>query len=115
MNSREIVKEIISGGKPEYIPSGFWHHFGPDKAHGASAIKAHLDYLKETRVDILKIMNEDLYQLDTPIQKASDWAKIKPMKLSSKFFRDEIDIVRGVLDGIDRARIRTAIKALGNK
>ena len=100
MNKKERVRAAISGKDVDYIPCGFWFHFPEDQFFGDKAVKAHLDFYRKTDVDILKIMNEGLYELDIKIEKASDWLKIRPMSLKSSFYQNELDVVKNVLDRI---------------
>ncbi len=100
MNTKASIKSLIHGQKTEYLPSGFWHHFASHQWSGDAAVEAHCDFLADTGVDILKIMNENLYQLDEPVQKASDWNSIRPQKLSSAFFQKELDVVKRILEKI---------------
>ena len=100
MTKKERVRAAISGNDVDYIPSGFWFHFPEEQFFGKEAVKAHLDFYRKTDVDILKIMNEKFYELDTKIEKASDWRKIRPMSIQSSFYQDELDIIKYVLDQI---------------
>jgi uroporphyrinogen decarboxylase len=112
MHKKERVRAAISGREVDYIPAGFWFHFPKDQFFGDEAVKAHLDFYQKTDVDVLKIMNENRYELDVDIQKASDWLKIKPMPLASSFYQDELDIVKKILDRIGD-RVYTLITVHG--
>ncbi len=100
MNKKDRVHAAILGKDVDYVPAGFWFHFPENQFFGDKAVDAHLDFYNKTDVDILKIMNENLYKLDIKIEKASDWLKIKPIPLKSSFYQDELDIVKKVLDQI---------------
>ena len=100
MNKKERVRAAISGQDVDYVPAGFWFHFPEDQFFGDEAVKAHLNFYQHTDVDILKIMNENLYELDIKVEKASDWLKVKPMSLKSPFYQNELDIVKKILDQI---------------
>ncbi|PIE36139.1 hypothetical protein CSA56_01270 [candidate division KSB3 bacterium] len=100
MQKKERVRAAISGNEVDYVPSGFWFHFPKVQFFGDEAVKAHLDFYRQTDVDILKIMNEHLYELEINIEKASDWLKVKPMSVRSPFYQSELDIVKRILDRI---------------
>ena len=60
MTKRERVIRAVRGEETDGIPSCFSMHFSPEYANGESAVDAHIQFLKQTDTDILKIMNENL-------------------------------------------------------
>ncbi|PID56724.1 hypothetical protein CSB45_09760 [candidate division KSB3 bacterium] len=100
MDKKERVRAAIWGKDVDYVPAGFWFHFPEDQFFGTEAVKAHLEFYQQSDVDLLKIMNEHLYELDVKIEKASDWLKVRPMSLQSPFYQNELDIVKRILDRI---------------
>lgn len=72
MTKRERIRNVLEGKPVDRTPVGFWLHFPEEMHHGEKAIEAHLDFMKATDTDILKIMNENiLYDGNT---KLSGWA-----------------------------------------
>lgn len=100
MNKKTRVHAAISGSDVDYVPAGFWFHFPEEQFFGENAVKAHLDFARATDVDILKVMNESLYEVDIPIEKASDWLSVTPMGLDAPFYQRELELVQKVLDQI---------------
>lgn len=100
MTSRENTIAAVRGEKVEYIPSGFWLHFPETCFHGEAAVKAHLDFFRETGTDIMKIMNENVVPCSVPIQKPEDWAKIPSFDKNAPFIQDQLEITKKILDKV---------------
>lgn len=98
MNKITRVRAVLSGEKPDRVPASFWFHFPKEKAHGKAAVKAHLEYYRQSGCDFLKIMNEHPYRVETEIRNPSDWRKIKPAPLSSDFFQEQLDEIKMLTD-----------------
>lgn len=100
MTSRENTIAAVRGEKVEYIPSGFWLHFPETCFHGEAAVKAHLDFFRETGTDIMKIMNENVVPCSVPIQKPEDWAKVPSFDKNAPFIQDQLEITKKILDKV---------------
>jgi uroporphyrinogen decarboxylase len=108
MNKIERVLAALRGQQPDRVPASFWYHFPPKgEVRGDSAVKAHLNFFRESRVDFLKIMNEHPYQVTTPIKNPSDWRKIKPAPLESDFFQAQLDEIKMITDQLGDACLTT--------
>lgn len=102
MTKKERVIAAIQGKEVDKIPSGFSLHFPTEVAFGEAAVKAHLDFFRESDTDILKIMNENLVPYMGEIQKGSDYSMVKEMSLEDPFMKDQIALVKSVLAGCDK-------------
>lgn len=60
MNQRERVLAAIKGQPVDHVPSLFSLHFPKEVSAGEAAVEAHISFYKETGVDVIKIMNENL-------------------------------------------------------
>lgn len=98
VTKRENVIAAVQGEKTAYVPSGFWLHFPKDQAYGDAAVKAHVDFFRESETDIMKIMNENVVPHDIPITRASDWKHLKRFTSHAKFIVDEIDLMKRIMD-----------------
>ncbi|MDD3193574.1 MAG: uroporphyrinogen decarboxylase family protein [Oscillospiraceae bacterium] len=98
MTKKERVIAAIQGGPVDHIPSGFWLHFPETCFYGDSAVKAHLDFFRETGTDIQKIMNENLVPCDIPIKKAADWKNLKPFSRHSPFIVNQVELIKRILE-----------------
>ncbi len=110
MTSKERVKKMINGEKPDRTPVGFWYHFPPEFEHGAPCVQKHIEFFRQSHTDVLKVMNENWLEADGNIVTADDWKRVKPIHKNSPLFQDQIDIVKGVADALgDEACIITSI------
>lgn len=77
LNKREAVLNLLtSTGKQDYIPSGFFVHFGEGYQWGDAAVARHLEYFKAIDMDFIKIQYEALFPAIDTIKKPEDWANM---------------------------------------
>ena len=98
MNKVKTFKAALAGGPVDYVPSGFWLHFHEDDWFGDAAVRAHLDFYREVDPDVLKVMNEYRYQMDTPISRPEDWATWRPLKTKGGYYQGQLDIIKALAD-----------------
>jgi uroporphyrinogen decarboxylase len=98
VNKYERVRAALKGVDVDHVPSGFWLHFPREMADGQAAVDAHLDFYRQTDVDILKVMNEHLYRMESPVRTPSDWATWKPIDVRRSYMSRQVDIVKAVTD-----------------
>jgi uroporphyrinogen decarboxylase len=97
MNRIERMRSVIEGKTADRPPVGMWFHL--DQNLGVEqAIDIYFNYVKEVGLDLFKIMYDNPYTLNTPVQKASDWFHIKPEGTYNKYYQKQRDILRGLLD-----------------
>jgi uroporphyrinogen decarboxylase len=101
MNKRDRVFAAIDGAPVDYVPVSFSLHFPEEIAKGEASIKAHMDFYKQTDVDIMKIMNEYLVPDVGEIKIPSDWNKIPTFNRNSDFIQKEVELVKRILDKCD--------------
>ncbi|MGN0372191.1 MAG: uroporphyrinogen decarboxylase family protein [Enterocloster sp.] len=99
MNERERVYNILEGKTVDRAPTGFWLHFPESMHHGDAAIKAHLEFMRQTGTDILKVMNENLlYDGESKICSTADISKFRGYSRKDKIFIDQMDIIKRISD-----------------
>lgn len=98
MNKHERVTAALRGEDVDHVPAAFWFHFPPHQASGQAAVDAHLDFYRETDVDVLKVMNEHTYRSDVKVSTPADWASWTPLSSGSAHFRKQIDLVKAIAD-----------------
>lgn len=99
MTKRERVFNLLEGKSIDRTPVGFWLHFPEAMHHGDSAITAHLDFMKHTDTDILKIMNENiLYDGESQIRCLGDIKKFCGFSRKDRLFQDQMDIIKRIAD-----------------
>ncbi len=101
MNSKERVIAAIEGQEVDQLPTGFWYHFDPKSFDSVEeTVQNHLRFHEETQVDILKVMNENLFPFTQEIKHAKDWLKIKPIGKHPQFITKQTEITKRVVDGL---------------
>ena len=101
MNSRERVIAAIEGQELDQLPTGFWYHFDPKSFDSIEeTVQNHLRFHEETQVDILKVMNENLFPFTQEIKRAKDWLKVKPIGKHPQFITKQTEITKQVVDGL---------------
>ena len=109
MDKRDRVKAAIRKEPVDRVPASFSLHFPRDKAFGDAAVKAHLDFYRDTDVDILKIMNENLVPLIGEFSSASDWKKVPAYNRRSRFITEQLDLVKRLRDAEPDAYVLTTV------
>jgi uroporphyrinogen decarboxylase len=100
MNKLERVRAALSGAEVDRVPASFWFHFPKPQAHGAASVQAHLDYYRAAGIDFLKVMNEHPYEANVAIQSPADWRHVRPAPLNSRFYQDQLDEVKRIVDAL---------------
>ena len=80
------------------LSGAFWCHFPRALQYGKGAILAHLLWRRLTGGDFIKVMNDYPYAEPVAITQASDLRKIRPAPIDAPFYRDQLQIVRGIVD-----------------
>ncbi|MEG0270566.1 MAG: uroporphyrinogen decarboxylase family protein [Clostridia bacterium] len=100
MNKQQRVLAAIKHQEVDHVPACFSLHFPKEIASGEAAVKAHLDFFRETDCDILKIMNENLVPTIDEMKCAEDWRKIPSYNRHSPFMVKQLDMIKRILDGV---------------
>ena len=98
MTNKERVIAAIKGEKVDRVPASFSLHFPKEIAKGESGVKAHLDFYRETGVDIMKIMNENLVPVFEKYEGHSSWSHFPSYSRHDKFIVDQIDFCKRIMD-----------------
>lgn len=98
MNKKERVQAAINKQPVDHVPACFSLHFPREIAFGDAAVKAHLDFYRQTDCDILKIMNENLVPAIGEMNSPADWAKVPAYNRHSPFMQQQLDMIKRILD-----------------
>lgn len=110
---KTLVKDALAGRLHASIPTGFWFHFPPEKAHGNEAIRAQAEFFRETGVDLVKVMNENLHPCTKKVETVADWRHFRPLEMKSPEVRDQLEIISRTVDALgDDAIVLTTIHGL---
>ena len=101
MTKKERLDAVLAGKTPDRIPFSFYYHFQGDPEKEKDYVKSHLDFYRESDVDFLKIMcDELLYPFYEPIDCASDWGKLTPLPRDDRFFTESVRRCREITDSV---------------
>lgn len=93
INKREVIFNLINGGRNgDYVPCGFFVHFGDGYRTGDAAVKRHLDYFQAIDMDFVKIQYEAEFPRLPKIQKPADWAQMPYYALD--FYARQLYVVK---------------------
>ncbi len=98
MNKKERVKAAIAKQPVDHVPASFSLHFPKEIASGEAAVKAHLDFYRQTGCDIMKIMNENLVPLIGDMNSPEDWNKVPAYNRHSPFMQKQLDMIKRIKD-----------------
>jgi uroporphyrinogen decarboxylase len=81
-SKRDRMMQWLAGKTdPNYTPAAFFLHFGPEYRNGSPAARRHLEFFRQTGMDVVKIQFEQTYQPQPFLQTPADWSKLKLQKL----------------------------------
>ena len=95
MTKKERVQAVMRGEVPDRIPAGFWYHYGPQYSV-QEMIDAHLTLLRETDMDIVKIMQDYMYPISGKITCADDWYQVRMKGTDSEEFDKMVQVIKGI-------------------
>ncbi|MBR0465115.1 MAG: hypothetical protein IJJ23_12180 [Clostridia bacterium] len=100
MNKRQRVLSTIEKKPVDHVPVGFWYHFMDEKALGEPCVQAHVDYVRDCDLDMLKIMCDGYFPYPVPedIKTASDWWKLEPIGKNHPFIRQQVQRASRLVD-----------------
>lgn len=101
MDKRTRVLNAMDGKPVDRVPVGFWHHFTGEQAEGTAAVKAHLDFYKNSHIDMLKIMSDGIsFAFPGPMKKASDWSCVRPNGVHSNFVEGSVERAKRIKEEV---------------
>ncbi len=102
MDKRTRVFNAMDKKPVDHVPVGFWYHFDGAEAKGEPCVKAHLDYVKDCDLDILKIMCDSYFPYPIPddIKTADDWKKLVPLSKDHPFIAEQVERARRLVDEV---------------
>lgn len=98
MTKKERVLRAIEGLPLDETPSSFSLHFPVERNSGQAAVEEHLNFFRDTDMDILKIMNENLVPDFGSIRCAADWKQIPTLSMQDAFMREQMEITHRILE-----------------
>ena len=91
--SKKEIMDLFVAGKldPSYVPAAFFVHFGVGKAVGEAAVKAQLEYLVATDMDILKVQFEQVVPRLRNLDTDEGWENFQGIPVD--FYRPTLDVI----------------------
>lgn len=116
MDRRERLRAAVSGGRPDRVPVSAWGHFFAEEADPQRFARAMLDFRERYDWDFVKIHSRASYHVEGwgftyspsndpakghrctghPIRAAADWAKLRPLPLSTPAFREQFEALKAI-------------------
>ena len=96
-SKKEIMDQFVAGKlNPSYVPSAFFIHFGVGKTAGEAAVKAQLEYLVATDMDILKVQFEQFVPRHRNLDTDEGWEDFRPLPVD--FYKPTFEVIKRLQD-----------------
>ena len=96
MNRRDNLLNLIHNQAPsDYVPAAFFMHFDAAYHQGQAAVDKHLEFFRQTGMDLLKIQYEQIQPPYPPITRTEDWLHV-PL-VQDDFFEPTLRLVAGLV------------------
>lgn len=86
MNKVERIKALFAGKELDKVPAGFWFHY-PGSFSAEEMAAAHLELYRKADGDIIKLMQDYLFEVEGQVKKVSDWYHIRMPGKDSAVYR----------------------------
>ena len=102
MDKRTRVFNAMDKKPVDHVPVGFWYHF--DEAHslGEPCVQAHVNYVRDCDLDMIKIMCDGYFPYPVPktICTAADWWNLKPLGREHPFIAEQVERARRIVEEV---------------
>lgn len=100
MDKRTRVFNAIDKKPVDHVPVGFWYHFDGDQAVGEGCVQAHVDYVRDCGLDMVKVMCDGYFEYPVPdtIREAADWWKLEPLGREHPFITGQLERARRIVE-----------------
>ena len=99
MNLRDTVLALRDPGKAQtYIPAAFFLHFDPSCHFGQAAVDRHLEFVRATGMDFVKIQYERGFPRLPAVRTAGDWTAMP--RYDEAFFAPQLEAVEGIVKAV---------------
>jgi len=97
INKRDGVLSLLSSNKKQdYIPAGFFIHFGDGYRWGDAAVNRHLEYFTAIDMDFIKIQYEQVFPFLDSIKRPEDWVNMPFYK--KDFYEKQLYVVKELVE-----------------
>ncbi|AEC02575.1 uroporphyrinogen decarboxylase family protein [Parasphaerochaeta coccoides] len=103
MNPRMRFDQFLKGEPyTEGMPAAFFQHFPVDARHGDIAFDVQMAYWKQTGMDMMKIMFDDIYPKLPDVRSCSDWNDIPVFPMSHPVFTQQAELAGRLVDAVGK-------------
>ena len=104
MDKRTRVFAAMDKRPVDHVPVGFWYHFAGEQAVGEGCVRAHVDYVRDCDLDMLKIMCDGYFPYPVPEDcvTAADWRKLQPLGKDHPFIREQVERARRLVEEVGK-------------
>ena len=107
MNHIERVLAVVENRRPDQTPVSFRHHFPEGQVFGQAAVDAHMARVTSFDLDFLKIMNDNDYPHDGPIETVDDLGSLKELRGREEGFERQLDLIAALKKEIAGSMLMT--------
>ena len=102
MDKRTRVFNAMDKLPVDHVPVGFWYHFPEGMNMYEPCVKAHVDYVRDCDLDMVKVMCDGYfpYPVSDEIRTASDWRKLVPLGKDHPFIAEQLERARRVVEEV---------------
>lgn len=102
MDKKARFISAVEGKAIDRPPVGFWFHFEGERAVGDKCVEAHLEYYRRASPDFMKFQSDGFFgfPIDFPIQRASDWSRLRPLRRGHPFIEGQVERARKINNGL---------------
>lgn len=100
MNKVARMQAVFHNQTPDRVPVGFWRHY-PKELTVEERAQAHVDFFRETGMDVVKIMDDNFGRFLTDgikITKPSDWRSIRLPGKDCRHYQEMIQLIQRILE-----------------
>ena len=102
MDKRTRVFSAMDKKPVDHVPVGFWHHFEGEETLGEACVRAHVKYVRECDLDMVKIMSDSYFARPIPddIRTAADWHSLRPLSPEDPFISEQVTRARRIVEEV---------------
>ncbi|MCR5714084.1 MAG: hypothetical protein K6F98_04035 [Bacteroidales bacterium] len=98
-NKKEIMDRFVAGTlDPSYVPAAFFIHFGSNQKTGDAAVQAHLEHLRNSDMDIMKVQFEQSMPRVRNLDAQETWDAIGPVP--DEFYRPTLEVITKLQEAV---------------
>lgn len=102
MDKRTRVFHAMDKKPVDHVPVGFWHHFEGEETLGEPCVQAHIRYVRECGLDMVKIMSDGYFARPIPdsVHTAADWETLRPLAADHPFITGQVERARRIVEEV---------------